>query len=145
MPKASVSGLDAHDDDELVSVAYANDRVEAEMIQGLLESAGIPSALQHLGIDGPQLGFGLLNPGGGSRRVMVRADHAEKARAVLGETLVEHEPGDWAEIDDGTYQEEVEGRKPRDYTLLGAYTRAWTLSVGIVILAFAVFLLQREI
>lgn len=38
------------------------------MIQGILESAGIPSALQHVGIDGPTVGVGLLNPGGGSKR-----------------------------------------------------------------------------
>ena len=29
-----------------VEVAYAKDRIEAEMIQGLLESGGVPSALQ---------------------------------------------------------------------------------------------------
>jgi DNA-binding NarL/FixJ family response regulator len=34
--------MDTAGRDELVGVAYANDRVEAEMIQGLLESAGIP-------------------------------------------------------------------------------------------------------
>lgn len=50
-------------EDELVGVAYANDRVEAEMIQGLLESAGVPSVLQPAGVDGPSLGIGWLNPG----------------------------------------------------------------------------------
>ena len=39
--------MDPRNEDGLVGVAYANDRVEAEMIQGLLEGAGIPSVLQH--------------------------------------------------------------------------------------------------
>jgi hypothetical protein len=43
---------------ELVGVAYANDRVEAEMIRGLLENGGIPSLLQPVGLDGPQIGVG---------------------------------------------------------------------------------------
>lgn len=82
-------------EDELIDIAYANDRVEAEMIQGPLESAGIPSVLQRTGIDGPLLGIGWLNPGGGSRRVMVRANKLEEARALLPETLVEDEQENW--------------------------------------------------
>jgi Putative prokaryotic signal transducing protein len=130
------------DREELVGVAYANDRVEAEMIQGLLESAGIPCALQHLGVDGPQLGIGWLNPGGGSRQVMVRADQAENARALLAQTLAEDERGD-PQRSDATYPEEGEGRQPRNYGLIGAYARIWAWSLGLVALAFAVFLLLR--
>lgn len=130
-------------EEELVGVAHANDRVEAEMIQGLLESAGIPSVLQHAGIDGPLIGIGLLNPGGGSRRVMVRANELEKARALLAETLVEGEQKDWAEIANAPSMEEPEGRKPRGYGLIGAYARIWAWSFGAMGLAFAVFLLLR--
>jgi len=133
------------DPNELVGVAHANDRVEAEMIQGLLEGAGIPSALKHVGIDGPQLGFGLLNPGGGSRRVLVRADQVEEARALLAETLVEGEGEGPTEIEEAASSEEVGGRKPRDYNVIGAYGRAWTLSVSLMLLAFAVFLLLRQV
>ncbi|HEX8690186.1 MAG TPA: DUF2007 domain-containing protein [Solirubrobacterales bacterium] len=129
--------------DELVGVAYANDRVEAEMIQGLLESAGIPSALQHVGIDGPTLGIGWLNPGGGSRRVMVRADQSERARALLAEVLVEREQVDLTEAIDSSYPEEAGRRKPRSYGLIGAYARIWAWSIGAMILAFAVFVLLR--
>jgi len=64
------------------------------------DSAGIPSVLQQMGVDGPRLGIGLLNPGGGSQRVMVRSDQAEAARALLGEAAVPSEPEDW--IDDGS-------------------------------------------
>lgn len=132
-------------EEESVGIAYANDRVEAEMIRGLLESAGIPSAVQQRGIDGPLLGLGLLNPGGGSRRIMVHANQAEAARAVLAESLVPGEPDGWdAPVDaDGT--SEVPGPKPRNYNLIGAYARIWFWSFIAMGLAFAIFLLLRAI
>jgi Putative prokaryotic signal transducing protein len=130
-------------EDELVDVAYANDRVEAEMIQGLLESAGIPSVLQRTGIDGPLLGIGWLNPGGGSRRVMVRASELEEARALLPETLAEDEQENWTEFVDASNAEELGRRNPRSYGLAGAYARIWAWSFGAMALAFAVFLLLR--
>lgn len=130
--------------DDLIGVAYANDRVEAEMIQGLLESAGIPSVLQHVGVDGPTLGIGWLNPGGGSRRVMVRAGELEEARALLAETLVTGEQEEWAEIPDALHPEERKLRKPRSYGLIGAYARIWAWSFGAMVLAFAIFLLLRQ-
>jgi hypothetical protein len=129
------------DGDELVGVAYANDRLEAEMIQGLLESAGIPSVLQHTGVDGPSLGFGLLNPGGGSRRVMVRANELEEARTLLAETLGEEES--WMETSDTSDREGSGSRNPRAHGLISAYARIWVVSLGAMGLAFAVFLLLR--
>jgi hypothetical protein len=115
------------------------------MIQGLLNSAGIPSVLQQVGVDGPRLGIGLLNPGGGSQRVMVHSDRAEAARALLGETVVPGEPEEWAESDNSPYAEETEGRKPRNYGLIGAYGRIWAWSLAAMALAFGVFLLLRMI
>lgn len=135
--------MDAVSGDELVGVAYANDRVEAEMIQGLLESAGIASALQHVGIDGPTLGIGWLNPGGGSRRVMVRASELEEARALLAETLVEDEQANWAETADASNAERLGRREPRSYGLIGAYARIWAWSAGAMAFAFGVFLVLR--
>jgi hypothetical protein len=132
------------EEDELVSVAHTNDRVEAEMIQGLLESSGIPSVLQHTGVDGPMLGIGWLNPGGGSRQVLVRADQAERAGALLAETLDDAEQEDWAETANAAYLDEAKGRKPRNYGLVGAYTRIWSWSLGLMLLAFAIFLLLRQ-
>jgi Putative prokaryotic signal transducing protein len=134
--------MDSMGRDELVGIAYANDRVEAEMIQGLLESAWIPSVLQPVGVDGPSLGFGLLNPGGGSRQVMVHANETEKARALLAETLVE-DTEEWTEIAAASTLEERKRRNPRGYGLIGAYARIWAWSFGIMFLAFAVFLLLR--
>ncbi len=115
------------------------------MIRGLLESAGIPSAVQQLGIDGPLLGFGLLNPGGGSRRIMVHANQAEAARAVLAESFVPGEPDGWDALIDADDTSEAPGRKPRNYNLIGAYARIWFWSLIVMGLAFAIFLLSRSI
>lgn len=130
---------------ELVGIAHANDRVEAEMIRGVLESAGIPSTVQQMGVDGPALGFGLLNPGGGSRQVMVRSDQAEAARAVLAESLAVGEQGDWEEFPDAEYSGEARWRKPRNYGLIGAYARIWLWSLIAMGVAFGIFLLLRAV
>jgi hypothetical protein len=137
--------MDALGGEDPVSVAFANDRAEGDMIKGLLDSAGIPSVLQQMDVDGPQLGIGLLNPGGGSRRVMVRSDQAEAARALLGEAVVPGEPEDWVEGDGSPYGEETEGREPRSYGLIGAYGRIWAWSLGAMMLAFGIFLLLRMV
>jgi len=68
-----------------VQVAYAPDANEARIIKGLLQSAGIASMVQRAGVSGLQVGTGLINPGGHGTRVIVRADRAEEARAVLAE------------------------------------------------------------
>ena len=128
--------------EELIGVAHVSDRAEAEMIQGLLQSAGIPSVLQHVGIDGPTVGIGLLNPGGGSRRVMVHARQSEAARALLEEAAAEGEAV--VEMAGASEAEETEGRKPRDYNVIGAYARAWAWSLGVMGLAFALFMLLRS-
>ncbi len=111
--------MDALEGEGLVGVAFANDRAEGDMIQGLLDSAGIPSVLQQTGIDGPGLGIGSLNPGGGSRRVM----------------------------GDGSLYgyRETKGREPRSYGLIGAYGRIWAWSLGAMMLAFGVFLVLRMV
>ena len=137
--------MDALGGEDLVSVAFATSRPEGDMIQGLLDSAGIPSVVRQVGIDGPRLGFGLLNPSGGPQRVMVRSDQAEAARALLAEAVVTNEPEDWVESDDSPHAEEAEGRKPRNYGLIGAYGRIWAWSLGAMMLAFGVFLLLRMV
>jgi hypothetical protein len=135
------------DQGELVGVAYAKEWVEAEMIHGLLENAGIPSLLRPVGlnVDGPQLGVGLLPHGfgGGPQRVMVHANRAEQARALLAETLVEGEDETWSEIANAKAPEGAGGRKPRGYGLVGAYMRIYLWSLGVFAVAFAVFMLLR--
>ncbi len=129
----------------LVQVAYANDPLEAKMIHGLFESNGIPSLVGRRGMDGPLQGHGALRPGfdGGSRRVMVRADRAEEARALLAATLAENEDQAWPEIANARHLEDAGGRKPRDYGLAGAYARIYFWSLGAVAVAFGIFLLVR--
>jgi hypothetical protein len=132
---------------ELVKVAFARDRVEGEMIYGLLENAGIPSLLEQarLNVDGPQLGFGLATSGfgGGPQRVMVHADRAEQARALLAETLVEDGEEAMPEIANAEYMDKAGGGRARDYRVVGAYGRALVWSLGIMGAAFGVFLLLR--
>lgn len=80
---------------ELTSVALAGDAVEGAMIKGLLEDAGIPAFLRSSAtrVDGMELAFGMLARGsmGGPQDVMVPAERAEEAAAVLASTVSEDE------------------------------------------------------
>jgi Putative prokaryotic signal transducing protein len=79
---------------DLVKVAFARNQVEAEMLQGLLSEAGIPSVLKRsLGFDNPD-----FLPSG-PRDVMVNAGDAQRARNVLAETMVEDESDEIAELE----------------------------------------------
>jgi len=133
---------DASESSELVSVAFASDRAEADMIKGLLDTAGIAGIVQQTGVNGPQLGYGLLNPGGGGQQVLVRADQADAARALLEGTAV-NEPTESAGGEDDLEAEEVTGGRARNYGLFGAYARIWFWSFGAMALAFGIFLLLR--
>jgi hypothetical protein len=79
---------------KLVKVAFARNQVEAEMLQGLLAEAGIPSVLQR--------SFGFDNPdflASGPRDVMVNQGAAKRAREVLAETMIESEGDEGAELE----------------------------------------------
>lgn len=66
------------DGDRLVKVAFAPSQIEAEMIQGLLSSHGIPSLVKRgPGFDVPE--FMPVGP----RQIFVAARDAEEAREVL--------------------------------------------------------------
>jgi hypothetical protein len=129
---------------ELVDVAFARDKVEAELIKGLLENAGIPSLLQQarLNVDGPQLGFGLATSGfgGGPQRILVHGEQAQQARSLLADTLIESEDGTSPEIDS---LEAGSGGRARNYGVVGGYARAMAWSLLIMAAAFGVFLLLR--
>lgn len=73
---------------------------------------------------------------------MVHAGHAGETRRLLSETLVE-ERESVSEIANATYLDDAKGRRPRNYGLIGAYTRIWLWSFGAVGVAFGVFLLLR--
>jgi len=77
---------------------------------------------------------------------MVRTGQSEQARALLAETLAENEGAEWDEAPDATaYMEERAGRGPRNYGLIGAYARIWVTSIAVMALAFAVFVLLRQV
>jgi Putative prokaryotic signal transducing protein len=80
---------------KLVKVAYARNQVEAEMLQGLLAEAGIPSVLKR--------SFGFDNPdflASGPRDVMVNQGTAKRAREVLAETMIEDEGDERTELEE---------------------------------------------
>ncbi|HEX6153847.1 MAG TPA: hypothetical protein VFZ19_10035 [Solirubrobacterales bacterium] len=70
----------------LVKVGYGRTQVEAEMLQGFLGEAGIPSVLKRtIGFDTPEFFAS------GPHDVFVNAGDAVRAREVLAETMVEDE------------------------------------------------------
>lgn len=125
--------------DELVKVGYAGTRTEGEMIQSLLDNEGIPSLMQALGVNGPQLGFGTLP--NDPQRILVHASQAERARALLADTPAAVEQEALPEPLDADFLEDSGGRMPRSYGLVGGYARIYLWSFGIMALAFGIFLL----
>jgi hypothetical protein len=79
---------------DLVKVAFARNQAEAEMLQGLLSEAGIPSVLKR--------SFGFDNPdflSSGPRDVMVNAGDAQRAKNLLAETMIEDEGDEVAALE----------------------------------------------
>jgi hypothetical protein len=78
----------------LVKVAFARNQTEAEMLQGLLSEASIPSVLKR--------SFGFDNPdflSSGPRDVMVNAGDAQRAKDLLAETMIEDEGDEAAALE----------------------------------------------
>ena len=72
----------------LIKVGFARNVVEAEMLQGLLLDAGIPSILKRsAGFDNPDF------LAAGPHDIWANAQHAKEARQLLEETLLE-DPGE---------------------------------------------------
>jgi hypothetical protein len=105
--------------DKLVEAVSARNSIEAGMLQGLLEDAGIPCMLRPYGVNGPQLGVALLPQHGGPQQVMVHANRLEEARAALDEALIANPEEALAP----SAADLEGGRGPRSYGLLGAYAR----------------------
>lgn len=79
---------------DLVKVAFARNQTEAEMLQGLLSEASIPSVLKR--------SFGFDNPdflSSGPRDVMVNAGDAQRAKDLLADTMIEDEGDEVAELE----------------------------------------------
>jgi len=126
---------------ELVEIAFVGDEAQAMMIQALLEARDIPSLQQQVTPSGPQLGYGLMNPGGGARRVMVHPHRADEARAILAAAEAEAEY--LAEPVNAEHLADAQGRKPRSYGLIGGYARAYFWSFAAMGLAFGAYMLLR--
>jgi hypothetical protein len=125
---------------DLIQIAFADTREEAALIRGLLREADIRSLAKQGSINGPALGAGLLTRS--TRRIYVRPQDAEAARKLLRETMVE-DPLEEEIPEPAAYLADAAGHKPRNYTLLGAYTRAWIVGLAFLALVFVVFLLVR--
>lgn len=79
----------------MVKVAFARTQPEAEMLQGLLAEADIPSLLKRsAGFDNPD-----FLPSG-PRDVFVSQAHAQRARQVLADVLVEDEGDERDELEE---------------------------------------------
>lgn len=81
---------------KLVKVGFGRTQAEAEMLQGLLSEAGIPSVLRRSGgFDNPE--FSVAGP----HDVLVNKDQAPRAREVLAETMIEDESEERDDIEAG--------------------------------------------
>jgi Putative prokaryotic signal transducing protein len=79
----------------LVKVGFGRNQVEAEMLQGLLGEAGIPSVLKRtMGFDAPEFFAS------GPHDVLVAAALAKRAREVLAEVMVDSEADEVAELEE---------------------------------------------
>lgn len=133
---------DARPQDDLVQIAYADTREEAALIRGLLREEGIRSLAKQASIDGPALGSGLLTRS--SRRIYVRPEDAAHARTLLAETMVEDPLAEeLPEPANAEYLADATGRRPRDYSVIGAYGRAWTVAIVVLAVVFVVLLLLK--
>ena len=127
---------------DLIQIAFADTREEAALIRGLLREDGIQSLAKQASINGPALGSGLLTRS--PRRIYVRPDDAARARTLLAETMVEDPLAEEVpEPANAEYLADATGRRPRDYSLLGAYSRAWTVAIAALAVAFIVLLVLK--
>ncbi|HEX4306775.1 MAG TPA: DUF2007 domain-containing protein [Solirubrobacterales bacterium] len=131
---------DEHSRDGLVQIAFAETREEAALMRGLLREAGIRSLAKQGSVNGPALGAGLLTRS--TRRLYVRSEDAADARQLLSETMVEDPlEAEVPEPANAEYLADATGHRPRDYSLLGAYARAWIVALVVVVVAVAAFLI----
>jgi Putative prokaryotic signal transducing protein len=127
---------------DLVEIAFVPDEFQGKMIQALLEEHEIPSMVQQVTPSGPQLGYGLMNPEGGARRVMVHAEKADRARTLVETTMAEQDEAP-EPVNAGYLEDAAGGRGPRNYNVIGAYARAYLVAFVVFALIFGVWLLFR--
>jgi hypothetical protein len=126
---------------DLVQIAFADTREEAALIRGLLREAKIRSLAKQAGVNGPGLGAGPLTQT--PRRIYVVPGDAAAARKLIGETMVEEPAEEIPEPANATYLADSEGRRPRNYSLLGAYARSWLFGAAVLALVLLIFLVAH--
>jgi hypothetical protein len=83
------------DGGRLVKVGFGRSQIEAEMLQGLLSEAGIPSVLKRtMGFDTPEF------LASGPHDVLVNRADVKRAREVLAETMLEDEGDEAAALEE---------------------------------------------
>jgi hypothetical protein len=116
--------------DRLVKVGYGRNQIEAEMLQGLLSEAGIPSVLKRtMGFDAPEF------LASGPHDVLVNRGDVKRAREVLAETMLEDEGDEAAQLEEERRfaRGETGGVSPGRLAFwilvvgLGGFTLAWLL------------------
>jgi hypothetical protein len=125
-----------------VQVAYADTREEAALIRGLLREEGIKSIARQPGVEGGAGSSSLLTRS--PRRIYVRPADAARARELIGEVMVEDPlEEDIPESANAEYLADATGRKPRNYSVVGAYARAWIAAAIVLGIVFVVLLILR--
>lgn len=128
--------------DDLVQIAFADTREEAALIRGLLREDGIRSLARQAGLEGGVGTSSLLTRS--PRRIYVRAEDADHARTLLAETMVEDPLAEEIpEPANAEYLADATGRSPRDYSVVGAYSRAWLVAAAVLAVVFVVLLILR--
>ena len=128
--------------EDLVQIAFADTREEAALIRGLLREEGIKSLARQAGLEGGASTSAFLTRS--PRHIYVRPGDAAAARKLIGETMVEDPlEEEIPESANAEYLAEATGRKPRDYSILGAYARTATVVVAVLGIAFVVLLVLK--
>ncbi|MBS1883409.1 MAG: DUF2007 domain-containing protein [Actinobacteria bacterium] len=125
---------------DLVQIAFADTREEAALIRGLLREEGIKSLVQRAGPGARGSASMVRSP----CRIYVRPERAEAARKLIGETMVEDPlETEIPESANAGYLADASGRRPRDYSVLGAYTRAWLAAFAVLGAVLLIFLVLK--
>lgn len=131
---------------ELVQVAFTRDLAEAEMIRGLLEANGIVSMQKSVGVDGPLLGYHLSHPSDGQRLVVVRAEQAPEAEAVLAAAAAAGEGEAMPEIANAGHLANAQGGRLRAYYRpLLRYLGLYVVSIVAMAAILGAYLLYRSL
>lgn len=128
--------------EDLVQIAFADTREEAALIRGLLREEGIKSLARQAGLEGGVGTSAFLTRS--PRHIYVRPADAKAARKLIGETMVEDPlEEEVPESANAEYLADAAGRKPRNYSVLGAYARSWTVVIAVLGVAFVILLLLK--